>query len=87
MRNIGITAGWGGVVECHRGRGIARRLMTLQHEWAAHQNFRTVETLTRNTNTAMVGLNQSVGFVVMGVREKHGAPYLVFEKSLTGLAP
>ena len=64
----------GGVLASHRRRGIAQRLMQIQHEWCKEQGFRIVSTITGNTNTGMLITNLRGGFQIVGTyfdRKKH----------------
>jgi GNAT superfamily N-acetyltransferase len=58
----------GGVHPDFRRRGIARRLLNLQHEWCRKSGYRRVSTETLNDNHAMLLLNLASGFVVVGTR-------------------
>jgi ribosomal protein S18 acetylase RimI-like enzyme len=56
----------GGVSPDLRGQGIASELMRLQHDDAAANGYRFVETRTRAANNSMILLNLRHGFHVAG---------------------
>jgi ribosomal protein S18 acetylase RimI-like enzyme len=56
----------GGVSPDLRGQGIASELMRLQHDDAAANGYRFVETRTRAANNSMILLNLRHGFHVTG---------------------
>ena len=74
----------GGVVEEFRRKGIARKLMNRQHEWAKDRGFEYVRTQTKNKYRSMLLLNIEDGFDITGVykklREKHHG--IILEKEL-----
>jgi GNAT superfamily N-acetyltransferase len=74
----------GAVDPAFRGLGIGRALMRAQHEWARELRYRMVTTSTRNRFRAMLQLNLSEGFDVVGVRvTPDGEPKILLEKRLT----
>jgi predicted GNAT superfamily acetyltransferase len=56
----------GGVHPHHRRKGLARKLIHIQHEWAREQGYTYVETHTWGDNPAMMILNLHEGFVAVG---------------------
>lgn len=56
----------GGVDPDWRRRGIADRLIMLQHEALAARGYRFVETRTRAVNAAMLIVNLRAGFTISG---------------------
>jgi predicted GNAT superfamily acetyltransferase len=56
----------GGVIATARGRGIARAMMQAQHEWCASEGFKIIQTVCQAENQAMISLNLSMGFMVVG---------------------
>ncbi|MBB4824422.1 ribosomal protein S18 acetylase RimI-like enzyme [Sporosarcina luteola] len=55
---------YGAVDEAYRGRGIAARLMDIQHDLVTEAGYRTIQTNTRNMWRAMLILNIKKGFDV-----------------------
>lgn len=73
----------GGVRPEARGRGIAAALMAAQHEWAAAQGYRWIETRTRAGNQAMLRANRRAGFAIIAEeKDEHGGMVLVQRKHL-----
>lgn len=62
----------GGVHPDYRHRGLARALIELQHRWAREHGFVSVETAAARTNQAMLALNRSCGFEVVGHYSRGG---------------
>ena len=56
----------GGVSASWRGRGIAKMLMTLQHEWVEANGFKRIRTVTHSNNQPMLILNLKSGFEIVG---------------------
>ncbi|MBM73820.1 MAG: GNAT family N-acetyltransferase [Proteobacteria bacterium] len=56
----------GGVLQSHRGQGIAKKLLENQHEWCKNKGFRIVTTITNNTNISMLIVNLRGGFEIVG---------------------
>jgi len=56
----------GGVHPGARGQGVARRLMTAQHDWLASQGYTHVTTETYNRYREMLLLNITSGFDIVG---------------------
>ncbi|QTD41270.1 GNAT family N-acetyltransferase [Sporosarcina sp. Te-1] len=55
---------YGAVDEACRGRGIAAKLMDIQHDLVKEAGYRTIQTNTRNMWRAMLILNIKKGFDV-----------------------
>jgi len=72
----------GGVLPAFRRRGVARALMTAQHDWACSWGATAVTTNTMNDLVPMLLLNLSVGFDVMGVEARDGQTKLRLRKQL-----
>ena len=74
----------GGVVQEARGLGIAKTLMTQQHQLASELGFQFVRTETENRFKPMLVLNLRCGFDIVGVRtsEQYPHPIIVLEKKL-----
>ena len=75
-RGAGLFYSWlGGIHADVRRQGLARRLMTAQHDWARGQGYRSVETRTRASNNPMIILNLRSGFQVAGFEvDRNGQP-------------
>jgi ribosomal protein S18 acetylase RimI-like enzyme len=71
----------GGVHPEFRRRGIARRLLDLQHEWCQKSGYRRVSTETLNHNLSMLALNLASGLVVIGVRNDNRGLKVLLERS------
>lgn len=84
-RTRGVFNSWLGAVSPeYRGRGVAARLMSAQHEWAKEAGFRGIETATRQHNRAMGIVNFKGGFVVAGLDVVPGSETkVIFYKDLT----
>ncbi len=75
----------GGVAPELRGHGVASELMRLQHEHAAANGYRFVETRTRAANNAMIRLNLRHGFHIAGFEnDPRGVAVVIQRKSLDG---
>ena len=72
----------GGVASAHRARGIARALLDRQHAWALDKRFTTMETGTTKNNRAMLGLNLSAGFEIIGTYTRDSQPRVILQKRL-----
>ena len=72
----------GGVVDTHRRRGIASRLMQAQHEWAVSRGYEAIETSALPTNFGMLALNLRHGFHVIGTYVRDGSPRVLMRKVL-----
>ena len=74
----------GGVSPKHRGKGLAKELMTLQHEFAKKHNYRVVCTQTDKRFKEMLILNLKIGFDIVGTIQSTGDSHitLVLEKNL-----
>ncbi len=57
----------GGVIPAARKQGVAAKLMVAQHDWAADQGYRYIETRTRTHNRAMIIVNLKAGFQIVGL--------------------
>ena len=75
----------GGVAPEFRRQGIATRLATAQHAWAAERGLRYVRTHTKNKFKEMLILNLVLGFEVTGYEHKpgDGLPTIVLTKTLS----
>jgi len=73
----------GGVLPTARRKGVARALMTAQHEWAKSEGYTHVETNTRSTNNPMITANLSNGFHIVGMESKGTHLMIVQRKSLS----
>lgn len=56
----------GGVLPEYQKLGLASELMKQQHEWCSKNGFKTILTRTRNKYVAMLRLNLSFGFRIIG---------------------
>ena len=56
----------GGVLTSHRGLGLAKKMMTIQHQWAKENHFTIVETRTKNRFKGMLLTNIKEGFQIVG---------------------
>jgi predicted GNAT superfamily acetyltransferase len=74
----------GGVRPAHRRRGLAAELMTRQHDWAAAEGYRHVETRTRAANQAMIILNLRSGFEITGFEVDAGGHGVVTQRKALG---
>lgn len=73
----------GGVGVAWRRRGVAARLLELQHAWCREQGYATIRTKTKNTWRAMLLLDIRSGFDVIGAyTDERGEPKLILEKRL-----
>lgn len=73
----------GGVIPEFRNNGIARELMRLQHDWCLDNDFKMIETRSRNKFPEMLLLNIKSGFKIMGTfTDTDGAPKIIFRKEL-----
>jgi addiction module HigA family antidote len=57
----------GGVLSSMRGRGIARKLMEIQHDEIKKRGYSCIRTHTRNKYREMLVLNIKSGFDIIGV--------------------
>lgn len=60
----------GGVTPDYRQRGIAKSLMTRQHEIAKELGYKYIRTSTKNKYREMLVLNIRSGFDIVGVERK-----------------
>lgn len=73
----------GGVIQQERNRGIAKRLMLIQHETAKKKGYKKVRTKSMNRFKPMMILNLKNGFEIVQVyTNDSGQTKIVFEKSL-----
>ena len=72
----------GGVRNEHRRRGFARDLMKRQHDWAQRRGYEYVETSAIKSNRAMLTLNLSVGFEIIGTYARTELPRVLMQKRL-----
>ena len=72
----------GGVLPEHRGLGIAKTLMTAQHDWCREQGYKKIQTKTRNKFKDMLLLNIKSGFDIIGTQttESDGLKILLEKK-------
>ncbi|WP_432357782.1 GNAT family N-acetyltransferase [Sporosarcina sp. UB5] len=74
---------YGGVHEEYRGRGIASKLMELQHRIVKEAGYETIETKTRNKWRNMLILNIKHGFdITETFADDEGIHRIVLEKKL-----
>jgi GNAT superfamily N-acetyltransferase len=71
----------GGVHPDARGRGLARRLMTVQHEWAVSRGYTQIETRTRATNQVMIIANLKGGFRITGFEVDRAGHAVVIQRA------
>lgn len=73
----------GGVYPEYRKKGIATKLLRLQHEWCKKQRYSVVRTQTKNRWRNMLLLNIKSGFDVIGTyTDDRGETKIILEKSL-----
>ena len=72
----------GGVDAQHRRRGLARELIHRQHTWVHERGYEFVETGAIKSNTAMLSLNLSVGFEIIGTYARTAVPRVMMQKRL-----
>lgn len=70
----------GGVHPRYRGQGLGRALMERQHELVARAGFRTIRTVTLNRHRAMLLLNLTSGFDIIGTLWYEGELRIVLQK-------
>ena len=74
---------YGAVHEEYRGRGIASKLMELQHQLVKDAGYETIETKTRNKWRSMLILNIKHGFdITETFTDDDGIHRIVLEKKL-----
>ena len=73
----------GGVSAEHRRRGLARALLDRQHYWARDRGYQFIETGTTKSNTAMLALNLSAGFEIIGTYARTEMPRVIMQKNLS----
>lgn len=66
----------------HRRRGIARELMTRQHDDCRARGYRDIQTETLATNAAMLIANLEAGFEVHGTRTDRRGLKVLLTRSL-----
>lgn len=76
----------GGVHPEHRRQGLGRALMDRQHELARRARYRTVRTVTLNRHRAMLLLNLTSGFDIVGTLGNRRELRIVLEKDLRAAA-
>lgn len=68
----------GGVHPDARGQGLARRLMSVQHQWAVSRGYTEIETRTRAANHVMIIANLRGGFRIAGFEvDRAGHPVVI----------
>lgn len=74
----------GGVLPSYRGKGIARKLMDLQHEKVKELGYQVVRTHTENQFRGMLIFNLKYGFDITGVYKSlhRDVQSIMLEKSL-----
>lgn len=73
----------GGVYPVNRGKGIATKLLSMQHRWCEEQGYSVVRTQTKNRWRDMLILNIREGFNVVGTyTDDRGEPKIILEKDL-----
>ncbi|MEO0336376.1 MAG: GNAT family N-acetyltransferase [Pseudomonadota bacterium] len=72
----------GGVDPEFRGRGIARELMSRQHEWAKDNGYGLIETRTSNLWKPMLILNLKSGFDVVDLSQNERGLKIHLQKQL-----
>ena len=79
----GIFYSWlGGVKAPFRRQGIARRMMTVQHNFLKNENYAIIRTKTKNIYRNMLVLNILSGFdIIDSYTDKFGDPKIVMEKN------
>ncbi|MFS0688405.1 GNAT family N-acetyltransferase [Sporosarcina sp. 179-K 8C2 HS] len=74
---------YGGVHGAYRGRGVASRLMQLQHRLVKESGYETIETKTRNKWREMLILNIKYGFdITETFTDDEGIHRIILEKRL-----
>ncbi|HET7658094.1 MAG TPA: GNAT family N-acetyltransferase [Bacillales bacterium] len=56
----------GGVIQEHRGKGVASEMMHLQHEWCRNHGYSAIRTQTKNKWKDMLILNLRHDYHVIG---------------------
>ncbi|MEI4803690.1 GNAT family N-acetyltransferase [Bacillus sp. FJAT-51639] len=73
----------GGVDPDYRNHGVASKLMERQHRFLKEQEYKTVQTKTKNKWRNMLILNIKNGFDVIGTyTDNKGEPKIILEKRL-----
>ena len=72
----------GGVQPSFRRLGIARELMTRQHEWIGSRGYQQIETEAVQDNQGMTQLNGSAGFVAVGTKRTESDSRIIYRKTL-----
>ena len=65
-----------GVVPNHRGKGIARHLMSLITDWARHQGSTAMMLEVKVDNLEAIGLYESLGYSKLNTRKDYFGPRL-----------
>jgi ribosomal-protein-alanine N-acetyltransferase len=65
-----------GVVQEHRGQGIAKALMALITDWAKAQRSTAMMLEVKTDNSAAIGLYESLGYTKLNVRKDYFGPGL-----------
>ena len=82
--NVTFYSWMGGVDPDYRGQGIARELMSRQHEFCREQGYLEVFTKTQNRWRTMLILNLSSGFDIIGCHpDQWGELKIIMIKKLT----
>lgn len=72
----------GGVRRDHRRRGLARALLERQHTWVEERGYESIETGAIKSNQAMLMLNLSAGFEIIGSYARDATPRVMLHKQL-----
>lgn len=65
-----------GVVPRHRGKGVARHLMSLITEWAVQQGSTAMMLEVKLDNAEAIGLYESLGYAKLNTRKDYFGPGL-----------
>ncbi len=71
----------GGIDPNFRKQGVAKKLMTQQHEWLCNSRFQIIETHVAQKNKAMIQLNLDSGLAITGMFMKKNEPNFIMQKS------
>lgn len=65
-----------GVVPAHRGKGIARQLITLLTDWASNNGAHAMMLEVKHDNVAAIGLYKALGYETLNIRKDYFGPGL-----------
>jgi hypothetical protein len=75
---------WHGAVRPeYRELGLASELMRMQHEWCKAQNYKVIESRTRNQFKQMIRLDLASGFEIVGTVLDQKGVKIILEKHLS----